>query len=201
MEKLAIYDEYMRHIGCEDRDIVHQKGLWHKTVHCWLYDDLGNIYFQIRKSSQKLYTTASGHVQAGESVKQAFRREVMEEIGIKVDIENSLLVEITAWRMDKIKNDQPFIDRAFANVYLNKVDDDKISFVLCEDEVSGLVKVNATDCLKLLYKDIKEVPAEKITTERENISLTADDFLVQQGEIAIVKYGKILQEVIKLTKH
>ena len=46
MEKLDIYDEYMNYIGEEDRDVVHEKGLWHKTVHCWLYDESGNIYFQ-----------------------------------------------------------------------------------------------------------------------------------------------------------
>ena len=48
MELLDIYDEKGNLIGTEDRKIVHEKGLWHKTVHCWLYDDKGNIFFQIR---------------------------------------------------------------------------------------------------------------------------------------------------------
>ena len=77
MEHLDIYDEYMNKIGTEKRDIVHQNGLWHKTVHCWIYDDIGNVYFQIRADSGKLYTTASGHVLAGETVRDAFHREVL----------------------------------------------------------------------------------------------------------------------------
>ena len=38
MEKLDIYDEKGNFIGTEERNVVHEKGLWHKTVHCWLYD-------------------------------------------------------------------------------------------------------------------------------------------------------------------
>ena len=76
MEYLDIYDENGKYLGKEERSIVHRDALWHKTVHCWLYDKEGNIYFQIRKDKEKLYTTASGHVQAGETVKEAFGREV-----------------------------------------------------------------------------------------------------------------------------
>lgn len=200
MEKLDIYDEYMNFIGTENREIVHEKGLWHKTVHCWLYDKQGNIYFQIRKNSQKLYTTSSGHVSAGETVKQAFAREVMEEIGVKVELETASLVEINAWRMDKIKNGKPFIDRAFANVYLNLIDEKINSFNIGLDEVSGVVKINAIECLKLLTQEITKVDAVKFTDKPENISITLDDFLVQNDELAIIKYGKILQNVINLTK-
>lgn len=83
MEYLDIYDEDKNYLGKELRSVVHEKGLWHNTVHCWLYDKEGNIYFQIRKDEKTLYTTASGHVSAGETIKEAFGREVKEEIGIK----------------------------------------------------------------------------------------------------------------------
>jgi len=81
MEYLDIYDENGNYLGKEERGIVHKNALWHKTVHCWLYDLDGNIYFQIRKDKGKLYTTASGHVLAGETVQEAFGREVKEELG------------------------------------------------------------------------------------------------------------------------
>ena len=199
MEKLDIYDEYMNFVGSENRDIVHQKGLWHKTVHCWLYDKSGNIYFQIRKDSEKLYTTASGHVLANETVKDAFSREVFEEIGAKVDISNATMVEINAWRMDKVKNGVPFIDRAFANVYINEIDENYNNFVFDETEVLGVVKVNATNCLALLKNEIKNVDGVKITkTNTEKISLNINDFWVMNGEIALLKYGKILQSIINI---
>lgn len=199
MERLDIYDENMTLIGSEDREVVHEKGLWHKTVHCWLYDRAGNIYFQIREGSGKLYTTASGHVLAGETLKEAFHREVQEEIGVSVDISNAQLVEVTAWRMDKVKNGKPFKDRAYASVYINEIDDKFQNFKFDPNEVLGVVKVNAKKCLDLLDRKVTSVQAERITDKREKIMLRLEDFLVQQDEIAIIKYGKILQSVIHAT--
>ena len=106
MEHLDIYDEYMNKIGQETRDKVHQNGLWHKTVHCWAYDNAGNIYFQIRADSGKLYTTASGHVLAGETVRDAFRREICEEIGLDMDVSDAIPLEIVFWRRLIVRSNQ-----------------------------------------------------------------------------------------------
>ncbi len=200
MEKLDIYDENMNYIGQEERDVVHEKGLWHKTIHCWLYDNSGNVYFQIRTGSGKLYTTASGHVLAGETLKQAFHREVMEEIGVSVDISSAELVELTVWKMDKIKNDKPFKDRAFANVYINRINEDFTNFKFDTNDVLGVVRVKASECLDLLCGNVDRISADKITDKIEHITLNINDFLVQKGEIALIKYGKILQSIMFVTK-
>ena len=198
MEKLDIYDSNMNYIGSENRDIVHSKGLWHKTIHCWLYDSDGNIYFQIRKNSGKFYTTASGHVLAGESIDQAFHREIKEELGIDIDIINANLVEINVWKMDKIKNGLPFIDRAFANVYIHQIDKNFNSFNFQPEEVLGVVKINAKECLDLLLEKIQSINALIITqNEASKKEVDITNFLVQDGELAIIKYGKILQSILK----
>ena len=98
-ELLDIYDENGNHIGIEDRNIVHQKGLWHKTIHCWIVKDRNHILFQKRSSNlldnpNKLYTTASGHIKAGESLHDAFAREVSEELGIAVPKPQKLFEQI-----------------------------------------------------------------------------------------------------------
>ena len=67
IEYLDIYDENENYLGKETRDNVHKNALWHKTVHCWLYDEDGNIYFQISHDSGTFYTTASSHVLAGDT--------------------------------------------------------------------------------------------------------------------------------------
>ena len=41
MEYLDFYDENRNYLGKETREVVHKNALWHNTVHCWLYDDLG----------------------------------------------------------------------------------------------------------------------------------------------------------------
>ena len=196
MEYLDIYDEYMNKIGQETRDTVHQKGLWHKTVHCWMYDDNGNIYFQIRADLGKLYTTASGHVLAGETVRDAFRREIREEIGLDTDVSNAIPLEIVFWRQDKPQKN--WHDYAFAHVYANKLPTGFSGFHFQPDEVAGLVCINAKDCLDLLMDKRVSVCATKITADKANeIDITKSDFLVASDETPIVKYGFVLQSIIQ----
>lgn len=198
MEYLDTYDEYMNKIGSESRDTVHKNGLWHKTIHCWMYDDAGNIYFQVRADSNKLYTTASGHVLAGETVRDAFRREIREEIGVDTDVENAVPIEIVFWRQDKPEKE--WHDRAFSHVYMNKLPLNYSDFHFQPTEVSGIVRINAKDCLDLLLDRADKVRATKITPENKTeIDITKQDFLTAPNENAVVKYGFILQSIIQHT--
>jgi len=197
MERLDIYDEYMNYIGTEPRDIAHQNAMWHKTVHCWLYDNNGNIYFQIRADSGKLYTTASGHVLAGETVRDAFKREIREEIGIDMDVTQAIPLEIVFWRQDKPEKN--WHDRAFAHVYANKLPLNFMGFHFQPDEVAGLVRINAFDCLDLLMDKIHGVSAVKITRDGMcDITVAKPDFLTAPNETAVVKYGNVLQSIIQM---
>lgn len=205
MEYLDVYDESGNYIGKEDRNVVHRDALWHNTVHCWLYDQEGNIYFQIRRDEQKLYTTASGHVKAGETIKEGFGREIEEEIGIKVDYDKAEFVNIYKFIMDKEKKDGSiFRDRAFSNVYVCIFEGDYNEFNFDENEVSGLVKVNAKQTLDLLKREKGTIEAVIITKENNNNvvgkqEISFESFLVNKGETAINKYGDVLNKVIGLT--
>ena len=202
MEYLDIYDEQGNFLGTEERSVVHTKGLWLKTVHCWLYDKEGNIFFQRRADRGTLYTTSSGHLSAGESVTEAFQREIKEEIGLDIDASDATHVNVVPFQMDRIKEDgSVFRDRAFANVYVDLYEGDYKDFHMDESEVSGIVIVNAKDALELFQKEEgtllgKEISVNNEVTERE-IRLT--EFLVNDGETFIEKYGDVLRKVIELT--
>lgn len=202
MEYLDIYDEQGNFLGTEERSVVHTKGLWHKTVHCWLYDKEGNIFFQRRADRGTLYTTSSGHLSAGESVTEAFQREIKEEIGLDIDASDATHVNVVPFQMDRIKEDgSVFKDRAFANVYVDLYEGDYKDFHMDESEVSGIVIVNAKDALELFQKEEgtllgKEISVNNEVIERE-IRLT--EFLVNDGETFIEKYGDVLRKVIELT--
>ena len=201
MEYLDIYDSSGNFLGKESRDKVHADGLWHKTIHCWLYDDLGNVYFQIRSDSKKMYTTASGHVLAGETLEQAFAREVKEEIGIDVDMKKAEMIEMLVWKMDKKKADGTiWRDRAFSNAYANKISAKTADFVFDQSEVAGIVKIKASDALKILTGEIKTAKATKISCVEQEIQVSIDDFLINPHEIGLIKYGRILQFIIEETK-
>lgn len=206
IEYLDIYDENENFLGKEDRKIVHQKGLWHKTVHCWLYDAEGNIFFQIRKDEKKLYTTASGHIKAGETVKEGFGREIKEEIGTDIDFNKAFLVNIVTFTMDKeLKDGSIFKDRAFANVYVCIFDNNYETFNFDEKEVDGVVKVNAKEVLELFKGKKEEISSLTIKKENGKIKqfetkTKLEDFLLNKGETLIGKYGEVLNKVIELTK-
>lgn len=206
MEYLDIYTEDGNFVGKEERSIVHRDALWHKTVHCWLYDTSGNIYFQIRKKEGKFYTTASGHIQAGETVPEGFKREIKEEIGIDVDINNCIMVDIVKFVMDRDEGDgTTFRDRAFANVYICDFEDDISEFDFDLDEIKGLVKMKATDVLNIITDKITEIPATYITLEDGEYKpsdkiVSAADFLVNPGETIEGKYGDVVRKVIEVTK-
>lgn len=205
MEYLDVYDEEKNFIGKYSREYVHQNALWHNTVHCWLYDKDGNIYFQLRKDEGKMYTTASGHVLSGETIKEAFGREVKEEIGIDVLYDMAVLVDVFVFKMDKEKSDGSiFRDRAFSNVYVCPYDGNGLDFNFDLEEVSGVVKVLASDVLKLFNDSVTELSSIVIENiNNKNISscktITKKDFLLNKGENLIDKYGAVLEKVVNLT--
>jgi len=166
---------------------------------------IGNIYFQIRKDEQKLYTTASGHIKAGETIKEGFGREIEEEVGIKVDYDKAELVNVNKFIIDIEKKDgSVFKDRAFSNVYVCIFNGEYCEFNFDDSEISGLVKVNAKQTLELLKKETGKIKAVVITRENDRIvaknqGISFEKFLVYTGETAIGKYGEVLKKVIELT--
>ena len=192
------------YIGTEDIKIVHEKALWHKTVHCWLYDEKGNVFFQRRSDRHTLYTTASGHLMAGETIAQGFNREIKEEIGINVDASDATLVEVVPFKMDRIKNDgSVFRDRAFANVYIDLFEGTYDDFDF-DDEVSSVVLVNAKDVLALFVNNKGFIEGKEIIkTDKMSIinkKINIDEFLINEGETLLEKYGNVLKKIIEVTK-
>ena len=206
MELLDIYDEERNHLGVEDRNVVHRDALWHNTVHCWLYDKEGNIFFQKRSDEGTLYTTASGHILAGETLTEGFGREIKEEIGIDVDYDKAVLVDVVKFVLDKVKKDGSlFRDRVFANVYVCNYDGDYSDFDFDLNELTALVKVNAKEAFDLFEKKQGEIEGTVISKGEheikvENRKIDFNEFLVNDGETALGKYGDVLKKVIELTK-
>ena len=203
MEYLDYYDIDWNFLWTWTRDQVHKEWLWHNTVHCWLYTSDWKVLFQIRKDTGTFYTTASGHVLAGETIKQAFSREVKEELGIDVDVSNAELVWIVEWRQDKIKDDwSEYHDRAKANVYVNEYKWNFDDFNFDKNEVDWVVLVDAKDTLDLFSKWEWKVQSTIISDSwKEDREVDISEFLVTKNETLIGKYWDVLKKIISLTKH
>lgn len=194
IELLDFYDTGCENLlGTDTRENIHKLGLWHKTVHCWLYDKSGNIYFQRRGDLNKLYTTASGHIQSGENVAMAFEREIYEEIGIHIDTSNLSLISKTVWQFSSPKK----TDNVVANVCISEIPQNT-KFNIDNNEVIGIVCINTKQCIDLMNYKRKTISGIEFTnTSYQEKTFNLDDFLVMPDEIPLIKYGAILQAILK----
>ena len=134
--------------------------------------------------------------------KEAFGREIYEEIGAKIDYEKAELIEVVNFKMDKEKKDgSVFRDRAFANVFGYLIDN-TITFNMDKEEVIGIVKVNAKEALDLFKTENGKIDAEIINLDNTINKRQVDfkEFLVNKGETALGKYGNVLKFVMEKTK-
>lgn len=90
-EIFPIVDECGKVIGSATRKECHSgKMLLHPVVHLHVFDKSGRLYLQKRSMNKDIQpgkwdTSVGGHVDYGESVEAALRREASEELGLMLD--------------------------------------------------------------------------------------------------------------------
>src|ERR1700694_5845622 len=90
-EQLDIVDDNDQVIDSLPRSEVAKRNLLNfRAIHVYLITSKGQIYMPVRARSKKLYPggydfSVAGHVSAGESYEEAFRRETQEELNFDVD--------------------------------------------------------------------------------------------------------------------
>lgn len=128
-EQIDILDSAGKRTGeIRSRSDVHRLGLWHRTVHIWLFDSAGNILFQLRahdkESNPNLYdTSCAGHISAGENSLNSAVREIAEELGIKKRAED--LAYIFESSHESSLNGGTYLDNEFYDVYRAEISEDE----------------------------------------------------------------------------
>lgn len=97
VEMLDVVDQDDRFITIEKRKEIHRKRLLHRAVHVFVFDEKRRIYLQKRALTKdqdpgRWDSSASGHVDSGESYSVAAVRELEEELGMRVPLEKVLKV-------------------------------------------------------------------------------------------------------------
>ena len=72
---------------------AHRKGVFHPSIHVWLYTKKGEILIQQRAINKDTHpglwdVSVAGHIGAGEDVTESAIREVEEEIGLEITNED-----------------------------------------------------------------------------------------------------------------
>lgn len=158
-------------VACKSE--THWLGLWHRCFHCWIVapetPSGGPYLFVQRRAAEKdtwpnkLDVTVGGHLKAGESALDGLR-EVEEELGLKVAVDELLLLG-TRRAEKKIPAG---LDREFQEVFL------LVRSLVPEDLRLQEEEVAAVWCLRL----------EDIETLYEGAEITAEEWA--SGNIAPV---------------
>lgn len=177
-EVLNIYDDKRNHIGVAPRKEVHEKGYWHEAFHCWFIgvdEEKTWLYLQLRSRHKKDYPylldiTAAGHLLSHETVRDGVR-EVHEEIGIDIAYEEL----IPLGTLDYCVQRANFIDKEIAHVFLFNYSNSMEDFILQEDEVAGMVKVDFSE-----FASLWECNVEAISIEGFEIQDNADKIKINK---------------------
>ncbi len=100
-ELLDVVNERDEVTGRQSRRRVHQQGLRHRAVHVLVFNASGHLFLQKRSATKDTFpgawdSSASGHVDAGESYEACALREIREELGVTLDAPLAALFKLAA---------------------------------------------------------------------------------------------------------
>jgi isopentenyl-diphosphate Delta-isomerase len=105
----------------QERNIVHQKGYWHRTSQVWIMNTKRQILCNLRSKTKDLFPnywdlSIGGHVEAGDTYEATAIRELKEEIGIDTTLNN--LIFLSNERVEGLYQEKNLIDREHARLFL-----------------------------------------------------------------------------------
>jgi len=154
MEYLDIVDENNVLTGEKKlRSEVHSQGLWHRTVHIYLFKIVENeIYFlvHLRAKNKDLHpncwdTRFGGHIKSGGSIEDGIKSELMEEVGL--ELEQGSLIQGEVYKRDHYPN------REFTHSFYYKFDDDISTLKFNDGEVQEIKWMKVSDILESMEKN------------------------------------------------
>lgn len=149
MELIDVVNENNELTGqIEERWTAYEKGLWRRTVSCWIMNKNGDILLQKRTANKRRnpnkWAKTGGQVDSGESAEEAIFREVKEELGIEIPQEQIKVVEI---RKSDDKN------KRFAYNFIFVVNYKINEYTLQKDEVAEVKYVSIENMENLKKND------------------------------------------------
>ncbi|WP_066304590.1 NUDIX domain-containing protein [Bacillus sp. FJAT-29814] len=199
-EMLKVFDEQGNPIGEATRADVHRLGLWHEAFHCWFIgkeNDNIYIYLQLRSEKKDFYPnlldiTAAGHLLAHETVSDGVR-EINEEIGIDVTLEELIPLEVIPYCVEK----ENIIDKEMAHVYLYETSHSFEDFILQEEEVAGMVRVPFSSFYDLWLGSAEHVQIEgfKIGSDGHRVIISEEGDKEKFVQHVPSYYEKVLEGI------
>ncbi|KAA1246377.1 NUDIX domain-containing protein [Aquimarina sp. RZ0] len=152
---------------------AHRLGLFHASVHVWLYTVDGNILLQKRAHNKDTFPnlwdiSVAGHIAAGETPKNSAIREIEEEIGVSLSEEELIFIGTYVSKKQPKPN---FFDNEINHIYVSKFDTAIEELTLQEEEVAAVKRIPITDFKADLTDDLLATRYVPHTTEYYNFIL------------------------------
>lgn len=119
---------------------AHKNGWFHATAHIWFFTSDKKILLQKRALTKKVFPgiwdiSVAGHIGAGEAILEGAKREVLEEIGLK--LEDKDLVKIGT-RIHQVEHENGIKDNEHHHVFIAELKVDLEKLTMQQEEVAGL---------------------------------------------------------------
>ena len=159
LELLEIYTSKGKKTGKkESKSEIHRKGLFHATVHVWIFTKKGEILIQKRSKKKELNpgvwdVSVAGHIKFNENIKKAAKRETLEETGININTKD--LFKIGVYRSINIH--PTAIDKEFFHTYILKIDKNSIDLDYKNNEIDDLKFISIEEMESLIKKENNKI--------------------------------------------
>ena len=152
MELLDVVDDENNLIGkTEDREIIHQNGLWHREVGIWIMNEKGEFLIQKRSANKKQapnkWCITAGHVDAGQEPSNVVIREVLEEIGLELKEEEIEFLFVIK-KSKKLSETQ--YNNNFQYIFFTKTNKKISEYIIQEEELSELKYISIEELEKVI---------------------------------------------------
>ena len=99
---------------------AHNKGLWHASIHAWIFTKNGQVLIQKRIENKDTFpglwdVSVAGHIGAGEDPLLAARREIFEEVGFEIPPDSLNFIGTHSTDTERSKD---LIDREYHHTYI-----------------------------------------------------------------------------------
>lgn len=154
-EYLDVFDKNNQPTGVAlPRRQVHAEGLWHRTVHIYLFrkgadglEFLLHLRSKLKETAPGCWDTRfGGHIKAGQSVEEGVRDELQEEIGL--DTSQIQLIEGEWQKRDSLLN------REYTKIYFLEYNDSLENLKFNDGEVDEVKWMD----VETIKEDMRNVP-------------------------------------------
>lgn len=180
-ELFDYYDEQGVWLGTAPRSEVHAKGLWHRSIHCWLARVDGErklLLFQQRSGGKDTFpghydVTAAGHLSAGETMQDA-AREIEEELSLAIPFESLRRLGDASMEKRGVAKGVAFIDRETSDVFGYVYSGPLRALKLQAEEVSGLFEADLEAMIALFEGGVEAVRANGFLLDDDGQPIDAE---------------------------